>query len=83
MVMFTYEIASSRHFLSGNDLCRFLKERCDRDTGYGIINKLVLPSWKSCVRMVTYDARNIIQSLLTCTENKGKECLVCDHNPFK
>jgi len=69
--------------LSCNDLYRFLKERYNRDTGYGIVNELVLPSWKSCVRMVTNDTGKIIQSLLTCPENKGKDYLIYDHDPFK
>jgi len=71
-----YKMASSRPFLSGYDLHCFLKEQCNRDTGDGIVNKLVLPSWKSRVRMVTNDTGKIIQSLLTLPENKGKDYLI-------
>ena len=78
-----HEMASSRHFLSRHDLYRFLKKRCNRDTGYGIVNELVLPSRKSRVRMVTNDTAKIIQSLLTRPENKGKDYLIYDHDPFK
>jgi len=42
-----HEMASSRHFLSRHDLYHFLKERYNRDTDYGIVNELVLPSRKS------------------------------------
>jgi len=78
-----HEMASSRPFLSCNNLYRFLKERHDRDTIYGIVNEPVLPSRKSCVRMVTNDAGKILQSLLTRPENKGKDYLIYDHDPFK
>ena len=78
-----HEMASSRHFLSRHDLYGFLKKRYNRDTGYGIVNELVLPSRKSRVRMVTNDTAKIIQSLLTRPENKGKDYLIYDHDPFK
>jgi len=77
-----HEMASSRQFLSRNDLYRFLKERYDRDTGYGIVNELVLPSRKSRVRMVTIDMGKIIQSLLTRPENKGKDYLIMTTIPL-
>ena len=78
-----HEMASSRHYFTPEDLYCFLKERHNRDAGYGIVNELVLPSWKSRVWMVTNDTGKIIQSLLTRPENKGKDYLISDHNPFK
>jgi len=78
-----HKMASSRHFLSRHDLHHFLKERHDRDTVCGIVNELVLSSRKSCVRMVTNDTAKIMQSLLARPENKGKDYLVHDHDPFK
>ena len=78
-----HEMASSRHYLSRSDLFDFLKTRYNRDSGYGIVNEIVLPSRKSRVRMVCNDTGKILQSLLTRPENKGKDYLIVDDNPFK
>jgi len=78
-----HETASSRHFLSRSKLFSFLKACCNGDVGHGIVNEIILPSRRSCVRMVTNDTAKGMQSLLTRPENKGKHYICCDHNPFK
>jgi len=78
-----HETAPNMHFFSRSELFGFLKSRHSRDVGCGIMNKIILPSRKSRVRMVTDDAAEVMQSLLTCPENKGKVCICYDHNPFK
>jgi len=78
-----HKTASSRHFFSRSKLFSFLKARYNRDIGYDIVNKIILPSRKSRVRMVTNDTGKVIQSLLTRPENKGKHYIYYDHDPFK
>ena len=77
-----HENATSRHYLSREKLFSFLKARYNRDAGYGIVNEIILPSQRSRVRMVTNDTGKVIQSLLTRPENKGKDYIFYDHNPF-
>jgi len=78
-----HKTASSRHFFSRSKLFSFLKARYNRDVGYGIVNKIILPSGKSCVQIVTNDTAKVIQSLLTRPENKGKHYIYYDHNRLK
>jgi len=78
-----HKTAPSRHFFSRSKPFSFLEARYNRDVGYGIVNKIILPSRKSRVRMVTNDTAKVMQSLLTRPENKGKHCICCDHDPFK
>ena len=78
-----HEMASSRVFLTRKALYQSLKERYNRASGYGIVNEIVLPSRKTRVRMVTNDIAKVMQSLLTRPENKAKDYLFYDQNPFK
>jgi len=78
-----HETTSSSHFFSRSKLFSFLKACYNRDVGYGIVNEIILPSRKSRVRMVTNDTAKVIQSLLTCPENKGKHYICYHHDPFK
>ena len=78
-----HEMASSRFFMTRNALYKSLKERYNRTTGYGIVSEIVLPSRKTRVRMVTNDIAKVMQSLLTRPENKAKDYLFYDQNPFK
>ena len=78
-----HETASSRHFFSRSKLFSFLKARHNGDVGCGIANKMIPPSRKSRVRMVTNNTAKVTQSLLTRPENKGKHYICYDHDPFK
>jgi len=78
----SHEKATSMHFLGRKALFDELKKRYNRDTGYGIINEIVLPSKKNRVRMLTNDTGRVIQALLTRPENKGKDYLFYNENPF-
>ena len=72
-----HEMASRRHFFSRNDLCQFLKEQHDSDTGCGIIKKLVLPSRKSRVRMVTNDTAKSCKVCLLALRMRAKTTGAC------
>ena len=78
-----HEMASSRVFMTRKALHQSLKERYNRATGYGIVNEIVLPSRRTRVRMVTNDIAKVMQSLLTRPENKAKDYLFYDQDPFK
>ena len=79
----SHEKATSMHFLTRQAFFDFLKKRYNRDTGYGIVNEIVLPSRKTRVKMVTNDTGKVIQSMLTRPENKTEDYLVWDYDPFK
>lgn len=69
--------------MTQNAVYKSLKERYNGASGYGIVNKIVLPSSKTRVRMVTNDIAKVMQTLLTRPKNKAKDYLFYDQNSFK
>ena len=78
-----HETASRMHYLRRKELFSSLKQRYNRDEGYGIVTELVLPSRKSRVRLVENDTGKVVQGLLTRPENGTKDYIIFDHNPFQ
>jgi len=56
---------TSPHFMSREKLHKELKIRCNRDTGYGNITKIILLSAKTKAKILGNESKMVIQLLLT------------------
>ena len=76
-------LAKSPHFVSRNSIYKMLKNRYNRDKGFGIKTEIVLPGSKARAKMITNDAVMVIQQLLIDPRVQPDDYLFNDKNdPF-
>ena len=75
-------LANSPYFRSRQTIYRELRERYNREEGFGNITELVLPFSKQKARIVWNDAAKVIQSLLTDPRIMAEDYSFYGQNPF-
>jgi len=76
-------LAKSPHCISREQVCKKLKERCNRLHGFGVKTEIVLPGGKSRAMLITSELHMIMQQLLTDLRVLPEHCLFNDKNdPF-
>ena len=75
-------IYTSPHFISREKLYKELKIRYNRDTGYGNITEIILPSAKAKAKILWNESKMVVQSLLTEPRAMPEHYLWFDDDPF-
>ena len=75
-------LLKSTYFISREKLYRELRIRYNRDTGYGNVTEIILPSTKAKAKIVWNESKLVIQSLLTDPRVKPEHYLWYDDDPF-
>lgn len=75
-------VTTSPEYISRKDLYKQLERRYNRDTNYRKTVEVVLPSSKARVKMVLYNTKKVIQSLLVNPNVSKKDYLFFNDNPF-